>query len=353
MRLNYLACVLCLSAGCSGSAIVLDGGPEPDGSLPAGRLVLESAPSLTLVFGAESEIVVRYEESGAPASGVPLRFGLEGRANDSTLTELTVETDAQGRARASVIAGSVASVFRVRIDAERAASASVDVAVGDLGFGGLLVEAPYSGRREGAVRRVVEIGADLDCGSLRPGEGSRTMVFTSPSSAELVFPTLPVGPRYAVAARVEGSGGAVLARGCVDAIELVRDQQTRVSITIVDRPLTLAGDYDARVAVTSEPVIALVADVFTAAGETLVAAAGSPAALCLDALDRQLDPAGRAFLSTRRAALEASLAGDLDAAGEGPEVSLEIARSRLRERLSAITLAGPLGVGDTGATFAV
>lgn len=224
---------------CGPTELVVDAGPVADAGGPAGHITIESEPALTLSFGEEATLVARYTRDGAPVAGVPIRFALEGAAHDATVTALSLQTDAEGRVETSVIAGSVASAFRVRVSGERAAPAYVDVSISNQGFGALVAHAEYDGRRTEATRRVLSLYSDTSCdppGGL-PGFPDRMATLDDPETTEARWGALPAGLSYTLVGRVEGPTGAALATACVDGIEVVRDDEVYAALDFSDEEL--------------------------------------------------------------------------------------------------------------------
>lgn len=348
MRRTFLLFLACAASACGPHEYMIDGGPRPDGSAPMGRIELESAPSLALVFGEVSEIEVRYTEDGVPVRGTPIRFALEGRAHDSSVSALVVTTDDEGRARTSVVAASTAAVFRVRVASDRAASAYVDVSVGNMGFGSLRVGAAYEGGREGATSRVIEIYSQMSCADERPTSPDRSLALNEPTDTEVRFPVLPAGILYAVIGRVTGPSGAVLASSCVDGVEIVRDEETRVDLDFADEPLLPGGRYALELRVDADISAGAAIDLALVEAAAHVASAGGAAGLYLDALERELDERGElavsALLATERLSglPDAALTSRLDDAGVDLGVSLLALGVTLSERLRVVGIAGPL-----------
>lgn len=315
-----------------------------------GVIELESEPSLTLSFGEEAELAVRYVESGVAVRGVPIRFALEGRAHDSTVADLSVETDAEGRARTRMVAGSTASAFRLRVSAERAAPVYVNVSVGNMGFGALVVRAEYAGLRIGAGRRVIELYSSMSCTDELPPFADRMAALDDPSTTEARFRALPAGLTYAVFGRVEGPDGVVVARACADGVQVMRDDETAVSLSFSDAPLAPEGRYEAVLALTATSSSAWASEVATDAGGALIDTAGGGADLYLDALEAELRERG-ATIGADALALEratgvpaATLTAALEADGGDPRVALEAALAGLRARMTALALSGPLSI---------
>ncbi len=336
--------------GCSDVQVRPDGGWTSDASAPMGVIELESEPSLALTFGEEAELAVRYTEAGVPVSGVPIRFALEGRAHDTTVADLSVDTDGEGRARTRVVAGTTSSAFRVRVSAERAAPLYVNVSVGNMGFGSLVAEAAYDGARAGVVRRVVDVYSSMGCDDELPPFPDTPVTLEDPSVLEARIRVLPAGLSYAVFGRVEGPRGVVLARACIDGVQVLRDEETRVVLEFVDEPLSAQGDYGAVLALTPTSSSAWVTELASTAGTAWIDAAGGAAGLYLDALDdelraRGLDAAADVLATERLGGVpDATLATQLDMAGQDPGSALAARIAALRARITAVALSGPLSI---------
>ena len=348
MRRTFLLFLACAASACGPHEILIDGGPRPDGSAPMGRIELESEASLALVFGEVSEIEVRYTEDGVPVRGAAIRFALEGRAHDSSVSELVLTTDDEGRARTSVIAASTAAVFRVRVAADRAASVYVDVSVGNMGFGSLRVGAVYEGGHEGATSREIQIYSQMSCADERPSSPDRTLVLNEPTATEVRFPVLPAGILYAVVGRAVGPSGATLASACVDGVVIVRDEETRVDLDFADEPLLPGGRYALEVRLDADISAGAAIDLALVAAAAHVTSAGGASGLYLDALESELDARGElsasALLAAERlsGAPDAALASRLDDAGVDLGVSLLALGVTLGERLRVVGIAGRL-----------
>ncbi|HJL18941.1 MAG TPA: hypothetical protein RMH99_24985 [Sandaracinaceae bacterium LLY-WYZ-13_1] len=344
---------------CGTTEVMLDGGSSPDAGGPTGQLAVESEPALALTFAEGAPIRVRYTEEGSPVSGVPVRFALEGAAHDATLADLSLTTDVDGMVETTVQAGSVASAFRVRVSTDRAAPAHVNVSVSNQGFGPLVVRAVYDGRRTEATRRVLRVYSDTGCdppGGF-PSFPDRMATLDDDEVEEARWGALPAGLSYAVVGRVEGPGGAVLATACKDGVEVTRDEETRVELRFEDARLVLDGRYDLEVSLQPSASVGAATDRAADGGTGLVADAA--AGLYLDALEAELrdrgeDATADLLLAERASGTpDASLAGRLEDAGEGPTLAVMRFADALAERLSVVRLGGPLNVDalDGGETL--
>jgi len=352
LRSLLVLITLGLLSGCGPTEVTLDGAAGDASVAPTGVLSLVSEPVLALNFGGEAEVAVRYTEGGRPVSGVEVRFALSGRAQSSTVSDLSLVTDADGMARTTVTAGEIAVVFRVRVAAERASPVYVDVSVGDMGFGGLVVRAVYEGGRSEAARRVISVysGTECDPADGYPREADRVAVLDAEDETQAAWSALPAGLVYTVVGTVEGPLGAPLAAGCVDGVEIVPDEDTLVDLSFSDARLMPTGDYEAELELAATGVASGVVEESVDAGAAVVG--GDGAGLYLDALEEELRDRGATAAAAMLAAErvtgtpDASLRMRLEDAGEGPVNGLDQLVVRLAERLGVLRLVGELQIRD-------
>jgi len=354
MALLPVALAACASQSTTYDA---DGGPRTDaGTEPAAVLELVSEPALTLLFGDDADLAVRYtEQDGSPIAGATLGLALVGRAHDSTLDELEMTTDADGVASGRVIAGHVSSAFRVRVTAPRAIPVHVDVSVGDAGFGGLVVEMSYDGERR-IVERAIDVYARGSCGDTRtttgPGDRSTTLTPGTSEARFFALPVLPAGESYAVVGRGRGPGGEMLAWGCTDAVALEADVNTSVAVAIHDLALIVDGDYSVEADLETPVPARTLAEAASTSGTEAIDAAGGDGAFLLDVLEAALRAAGLTSaaddLAMRRVAadLDAALDLRLADAGTSPSASAAVLATTLGERTERLAISGALSVAD-------
>ncbi|MEM7608172.1 MAG: hypothetical protein AAF411_22700, partial [Myxococcota bacterium] len=256
----------------------------------------------------------------------------DGTANDSSLANLEGTTDAEGNGRVLLQAGAIASAFRVRISAEDAAPIFVNVGVSDRGFGRLQVEATYEGEREGRLGARVYVGDDC---SEQAGDGR----FRELSEGDGEFVGIPAGTSLAVIATLESE--AVLARGCVDGIELVADEVTTVQVTLEDAAVDAVGVYDTTLRVRSPEVGNALRDLDRVEDATTTAVLLDGIAAALSAMPDQL----REFSEARDDTLEARVAGILDERGLGFDALWQRVLDTSADAVGNVTLESELRVG--------
>lgn len=350
-------------AACGPTEISVDGGMPDDAGTggPAGRIEVESSAVLSLMYGESTEVIARYTEGGAPRAGVEVRFALEGLANDSTLGDLEVLTDGEGRARTTFVAGTVDGSFRLRISADRAPSANIDVSVSDLGFGTIVVDAHYVGNRGDGARRLITVYSGIECDSPDGFPASAVARVASLEDASVraeEFNTLAVGQTYTVVGEVQGAAGATLATACVDRIEVRNRNRTNVRLLFSDAELIPDGDYDVELSVSADAyggVAALGVD----AGVSL---ATTGATELLDALEeelrnRSLMMEAEALAAERMTGTpEMELDAELSMRSTDPIEAFRRFFDRLLELLTAVRIGGRLELaldGPTGASAAL
>ncbi len=284
MFLRFLVIVgLALAAACSDPIDVSDAGADaPDAFAPPFReLVLEVDSDLSLTSGEEVEVVVRViDVMGETVTGAMVDFALDGTAHDSSLGTLIGRTGRDGRASATITAGTTAAAFRVRISGDGADDIFLRVAVSDAGFGTLLVHAEYEGDRE-VDSIAVRVYADTRCEDERTmvGRGDRAMRLAV-DERETRFFGLPAEVSYAIVAQGDGPSGTTLARGCVEDVILGADEEAELTITLGDLPLTTTGVYDTGVVLaTSDSADTLNVAVTERGAATLEARGGAASAI--------------------------------------------------------------------------
>lgn len=332
------------------------------------RLDLVSESSLRLDAGAEARIEVRLLDADErPVAGESVGFALIGRAQDASLAELAVTTDAEGMAANRLMGGQIVATFRVRVSAEGADDIYIDVASSDAGFGTLVVEATYPGMRVVA-QRVLTAQADATCAD-EPTEGDPTLTLTDADQA--MFLALPADTSYAVHGVAGGLDGTTLATGCVDGIVVEADRDVVTSIAWDDEPLRPVGMFELEADLDTTAPAASLAQSLGLTGNGLVLdvageanASNADAAFLLDSLDATLrgeEFASRpdytaladAFAKERALpstvpSLEQTLQAVLDEAAHGPRVAVRGMADLVQDSLATVRLAAEVTLDRDG-----
>jgi hypothetical protein len=331
---------------------------------PTGTIHIESEAMLALRPGEARTIRARWEGiDGTPVRGGRMSFALLGMPRDSTLAALVATTDEQGRASVELIAGSMPATFQVRVTAEGAVPAYVEVAVGPEGFGTLVVAVTGGERRAIARRTVIVHQGDILCpDAITRRRGDRVREISSMGDMEVVLGTLAAGQPFTVAARAEGPTGMLLASGCLDRVRVPVDNTLRATIELLPVPLSVDGEYAAHIDLASSGSASALVEGVGRALVATIAARGGDGALLLDALDGELRRRGAIAIADSLAAqrrtgeVEAFLESRLSTAGEGPSVAAARILSEVQARIDVLSVDGTLSLasapeGGPSATF--
>ncbi len=321
----------------------------PDAVAATNVLEVEGPDRLALVFGEEAVVGVRYlGPSREPLAEQVVSFAFDGRAHDSSLRAVDVQTDATGFARTTLVAGSTPAAFRVRFSAEGAEPAFVEVSVSDEGFGQLAVDVAHEGTRE-----VTALGVAVFAGLTCQDEATLTELGDryrgrGDESSEVVFAGLPAGLDYAVVGRGEGPSGDLLAWGCIDGVTIEAAGRATVAVVAEDLPQRGRGSYRTTLAIEPSETAARLTTLITEAADGF----SSDGTLILDTVERTLRTAGDvealASLADARARSDADATLDdlLASAGVGPSVALGGLRALVQDRIRRVELSGSLRVAD-------
>ena len=321
------------------------GPPLGPGTEITAQLIVESDIELALVFGETAPLSFRYVEAdGSPIEDASVRLAILGSANDASLDSVGGVTDAEGRVQATVRAGTAASAFRVRASAERASPVSVEVSVGEGGFGDIRarLQAPANRQSERIETRLFT-NRFCDDPAVMDGPGARVRTLGD-GEVETTFATLPADVTYAVVGRALGPiacGEAILGWGCTDSINVAPNEVSFASVVIKPQPLDADGAFDVALVVG--------ADVLTLAIEDALQSVG--ASSLLDAVETVLRRQGNASsadaLAMARAEddADANLSLALSTAGAGPAEFLSSLELAVASRIVSVGIDAILTVG--------
>jgi hypothetical protein len=328
--------------------------------MPTAVLEVVGEPNLALLFDEEAPVRILYREmDGSPIPGGTVELALVGRANDSSLSELTVQTDADGEAGFRVMAGTTASAFSVRVSAPRAAPILIGVSVSDAGFGGLAVTVDWMGSRRVETRRVaVFTGMTCDDEDVLAGEADREKTLLE-TDLEAQFLALPAGLIYAVTATGLGPMGDAVAWGCVDDVEIEADLTTDATVVMADLPLETDGTYATLIDLDAETAAEALSRAVTRGGRSLVEGAGGDATFFLDRIEQHLRDGGDVAAADRIAAertssfLDDGLSASLMADGSGPSRAVDGLSDELAMRTARLAIDGRVTLDETDPAFEV
>ena len=294
--------------------------PSPDAGPASDRPVARCS----VRFDGDPAILVRTSERrrlrivlDPPTPGVGLRVGVVGVGLDASLTDTRMITGEDGSAQTELIAPTDSATFRVRATAECGAEASVEVAVGDRGFGSIAADAVYRGSRT-PERLELDIVSGSECPTVAGDRMGRTRV---PLPGAVVhFGSLPAGLTFTVWAQTLGLDDVVLAQGCAAPQTIRADQESATSVLFVDQPLHLSGQYALDLSLDLASTTTDLRDRWTAPVRRELLSAGSTASFITREVSRAVAEAGGAtdggsspFQLVFEAALRSGLGARFDA----------------------------------------
>lgn len=343
---------LSFSFGCgSDTQVLLPDVGAPDGGMGERRIEVLTVGSLLLGFGEEGRVDVRVVRGdGTGVSGAPVRFALDGTANDASLDVVSVGTDRMGNAGTRVIAGGASGTFRVRATTEGAVAVFIDVAISDAGFGTVRVSYADESERSPVVF-VAELYTGTGCQLAEAGGSPDRVVAFLDGQSMLSFLGLAAGPTYSVLVRGTDVEGEEVAIGCNDGVLVPTDGEAVVTVTLAARERLLAAGYDAKVSFALGPLHTL-ADGAASSAVTSLLGGSTEAAVFLDALGADLRLAGfeaeADALEDARSmtSLEADFGTHLVDTDSGLSVAALEVTSALRQMFTHAELVGTIGFDD-------
>lgn len=217
--------------------------PAPRGEAPnrpvvgARELLIVGDRQVVVRPGDDLELAVDYIDARRLpiADAVVTGQVLEG---DATMVGRRVQTRADGRA---FLAVSIGAPGRIRVEAAAADAASVywEVVVSAGGTGELHVVV------EGiaADRGLVQLFPSPMCDAVDGGRAGAPHLEAGVFGGRAEVADLADGALLAVAVQVHGANGGVVATGCVDAVQIIGGEVTRVAVDVDERALEAKGRY--------------------------------------------------------------------------------------------------------------
>lgn len=217
------------STGCSVAGALDDDEPFA-GAVDDAEIRFEQEGILALAPGEEIDVTVVTE----PAARYAVTFILSGNALDASIASTRVVAGDDGRATLRMRAPTRATAFRLTATIDGGASAVLEVAVSDQGFGRLQIMPTYDGARPvGTWQGGMVAGTTCDAlGEVLPNDPEGNLAFSGAPGTTLAIETAPVGPNLAVYVR---AGHYMW--GCTDTDDLEANGTEEVTVEIINKPI--------------------------------------------------------------------------------------------------------------------
>jgi len=224
--------------------------PDPNA---APKLVFVTNQSQTLSFEKSVDLTVRYvdgNKNDAGIAGAPLDYAIVGESGGSKLSAMQPRTNANGEATVTLTAGKQNATFQVSVTppTNGGAPISFQVAVSDKPIGSIGVSMAYLGELK-LENLVPSLYQGVTCDKLKADDLPTPIMTTSPALATVndttAFVALNVAKDYAVTVTAK-VGPNIRAFGCVDNIEVVQSDETKIKVPLADLewPGPVLGTYD-------------------------------------------------------------------------------------------------------------
>jgi hypothetical protein len=247
--LGLFACIGFVGTGCAGTqqpgAAPI---PGEDGGAPLGctqpQLYLLSNQDVVLQSGGSKELKVRFACTDDPYEGVAINFEIVGDGKGSALSAASSQTDTDGSAAVTLVAGASSATFEVKVSTAGASALTFDVTVNAANTGLVLVKMTYAGQLAYNEFKPY-LFQGKECSALDPyaivgamQEAPAVQVI----SAQPKFAGVPVGNHYAVGV-VAKKQGQLLGFGCIGQLAVAAGQTTEADVAIFDIPVAYNGVY--------------------------------------------------------------------------------------------------------------
>jgi hypothetical protein len=194
---------------------------------------------------------VRVTNTAGDPTPALVRWSLIGESSDATLVATQTRTqrtpDGSYVASVDLIGSTDSAVFNVRASTDDGAEALRSISVSGRGFGVIRAAVRYDGVRS-PMQFDLSLFGDARCESVRSARALRTMTVAANDTDRLArFEGLAADLEFAVVAEGIGSSGERVARGCIEAVRVLRDAEQSVTIRADDLPLRAIGAYSIRV----------------------------------------------------------------------------------------------------------
>jgi len=308
---------------------------------------------VSLVYRESRAFGLAVFEHGAPLAGVRVELGLEGDAQDSSLLETVLTTDAGGRAVGTLVAGTVSAAFSLRAALATGETARLAVQAVAPREVRVALEPLYDGARN-VPQFEVRLLRGGACPAVYPGPADPT--------TEAVLTVDAAAPAFALdrgllftelrLLAVGLDAGQALTWGCVDGVTVPTAGLDRLAVAMVDLPWPPPGRHAIEVALPLGTLALGVVDEAFLPFAPLLEGERDEGEFVIDGLIGALrgvgDTAAAEVFETRRFA--DGLDGAVTLAVPGLGAALAGVRDGATEFLRAAVFAGEVDLGETDGT---
>ncbi len=295
------AAIFCVSSvGCSVSGAVDNGGDPYVGPVDDAAIRFEQEETLALAPGEEIDVTVVTD----PAARYAVTFILSGNTLDASISSTRVVAGDDGRATLRLRAPTRATAFLLTATIDGGASAVLEVAVSDQGFGRLQIIPSYNGQRPvGTWQGGMVAGTTCDAlAEVLPNDPEGNLSFTGAPGETLEIDTAPVGPNLAVYVR---AGHYMW--GCTNTDDLEANGSEEITVEVINKPIDASkAALDLDLEFDPDPTGWNDALVATKTAMMAELSSPNPSQLLLDTMESEsIDPQGFAAASVNNSWMNA------------------------------------------------
>jgi len=232
---TLLLAVVLGSCGGESKNVPTDGTTDDD--VPGrGVVSLDGEGTLVLYVREQATVTGTYRDEAGAGAQVFLEASFQGTAHDATLEDTTVTSAPDGSFSFSLTAGTLASTFQLRVEAEDGAQDELEVQVTDMATDSLSVDVSYAGRRAiDFYATTATTGSVGTCPALSGDEihSAQTDDATVPFAISLPAST-PLALAVSGAWCETGEDACFPVYGCVDALTLEESEDDAVTVVLED-----------------------------------------------------------------------------------------------------------------------
>jgi hypothetical protein len=313
MRALWMAISLAGLLGCP----VSEEDPQAEASFaPTAKLRIDGDQVLNVLPAKREQLSVQYVDANEqPVAGKWVEFGLTGSPEGASLELARAQTDRDGIATTTLVAGRAATEFEVRASADGLEPQYFTITVSSAKEPTVVVSVSYAGQRAIDSTNVLVVEG-MVCDQLRSNATDTRMSSSWTLDKNDPTTTLPLGAgrSYAIAAWASDSTNSKLAWGCKDYKAPVdRESPKDLTIELEDIVFTASTAIPLNFSIDASESLSALAPLARSVVTQALPKTNTPqASFLLDALQSKVN------LASTRSGLDAALQQLLEGASAGP-----------------------------------